>query len=561
MNDKNQSKRQAAPQISPYSILRALHKRIGLIGLVTIIGAIVTVVGVSLIPAIYTAEALILVESQRIPENFVAATVHADLEGRLNALRQQILSYTRLMEVIKKFDLYRNERPVRTMEEVVELMRADIKIAVQRGMVPGRPAAFAITYRGRNPAVAAQVSNLIASFFIDENLRTREVEAIGTSEFLDAQLAEARKRLEEQEQQLSDYKLRHTGELPQQENALIATISQARTQLTGIQDSLNRTQQNKLIAQTSLEAAEAQQAMLRRLTSAETPGQPAASATPLSMPAPPAPLRESERLGQQLEALRSRYAESHPDIIRTVAALARARELEARESSRTAGSGPAPSVRPAAPAPQQGGAQARMLESAVMTSDRIPALRAQIAGWERELAGYERERERLLQEIAGLQARISRLPVREQQLAAVTRDYENTRLNYKSLLDKKLSADVAANMERRQKAERFVMLEMARPPEKPSKPNKPMFYLGGSAFSLVLGMILGVGLELRRGILLGEWELPAGVVVIGRVPPISITPLPVAGRTRRPLMWCAAAAVSLVICLVGTGLYKGWLKF
>jgi polysaccharide biosynthesis transport protein len=555
------------PQISPYSILRSLGKHLSLIAVISLVGAVITFFVVRMIPPVYSAEALVLVESQRIPENYVAATVNANLEGRLNALRQQILSYSRLLDVIRKYDLYRQERAARLpMEEVVELMRTDLNIEVQRGAVPNRPAAFTVTYRGGNATTVAQVANLIASFFIDENLRTREVEAIGTSEFLNAQLAEAKKRLEEQEQQLSAFKLRYSGELPQQENALISSIAQAQTQLMGLQDSLNRIQQNKLMSQTSLDAAEAEQAMLQRLTNVAAV--PATTSAPASALAPvmamAVPQRESDRLQQQLDSVRTRYAESHPEVKRLVAAVARSREMEAGQQSPApppaAGTTAQTDTRPPQPAVQQlQPANARMIESVRAVNDRIATLRAQQTGWDRELANIEQDRQKLLRDVADMQARIGRLPLREQELARVMRDYESTRANYQSMLDKKMSADVAANMERRQKAERFVMLEMARKPEKPIKPKKVVFFGVGSLLCFAIGLATAVGIEAKKGSLLGEWELPPNVVILGRVPPI-VTASHFHRRRWRPLVWMTIP-VGLTACLVSIAVYTGWLTF
>jgi polysaccharide chain length determinant protein (PEP-CTERM system associated) len=573
-----------APGISPFSILRALWKHKGLITIVWFSAMAITFAVVKSIPPVYQAEALVQVESQRIPENYVAATVHANLEGRINVLRQQILSYSRLVQVIEKYGLYQEDRGRAPMEEIVEGMRQDITIRMERGLMPGRPSAFAVGYRGPNPEVVSQVTNLLASFFIDENLRTREVEAVGTSEFLDAQLEEARKRLEEQEKQLSEFKLRHAGELPQQENALISSIAQARTELTGLQGSMSRVQQSKLMAQSALDAAETQQALLDRLSeteagsSAQSPGSPL-PVLPAAAAAAPQPQLESERLQAQLDNLRSRYSETHPDVRRTVAALARAREMEAR------GQAAAAQVRPAAPAaaaqqqPVQtpprsappaaaAAANTRLVESAIAARERIPALRAQIAGWDKELKALEAEHQRLVNYIAGLQARINRLPLREQELAAVTRDYENTRNNYQSLLSKKMSADVAADMERRQKAERFIMLEPARVPERPVAPKKPIFYGGGFALGLAFGMALALGIEFKRDVLLGEWELPSGITILGRVPVIHPSPAfvnpaggtPVSKPRPAAFLWATAVIVLLLVCGIGAGFLAGWFK-
>jgi uncharacterized protein involved in exopolysaccharide biosynthesis len=154
----------------------------------------------------------------------------------------------------------------------------------------------------------------------------------------------------------------------------------------------------------------------------------------------------------------------------------------------------------------------------VAEKERVETLKAQIALTDREMQDLDRRRERIVQDAAAVQERIERLPMREQQLASLTRDYETTKANYKSLLDRKLAAQMAANMERWQKAERFVMLDVARVPEKPASPNRPMFLTAGLLLSLTMAAGVAFLLEARRNVFLGEWELPAGTVVIGRVP-------------------------------------------
>lgn len=546
--------------LHPLSLLRTLSRHKYLVLAVWIALSGVTVGVVYMMPTIYSAEAVVLVESQRIPESYVAATVNATLQDRINALKQQILSYGRLAQIVQKYNLYgRTGRPV-SMEDRVELMRQDLKIDLERGIVPGRPGAFRVGYQGPNATVVAEVANSIANLFVEENLRTREVEAAGTADFLNSQLSEAKKRLEEQEAQMSAYKLQYNGELPQQENALISSISQLRVQLTGVQDNINRVQQNRAMLEASLQGAETSVATLASLSPQQAPeaareGQAAPPLAGLGVPAPP---RESERLQQQLEALRVRYNDRHPDVQRTLRLLAAATEAEAREPRAAAPAASAASDGPAAPVASPAAVagltiQARTAIAAV--NERVQSLKAQIPMADQELENLRREREGLLRQIADTEARIRNLPVREQQLAAVTRDYEITNLNYRSLLDKKLGADVASDMERRQKSERFVIVDMARTPERPIKPKRLILNAGGSIFGLALGLLLAFGIEFRRNAVLGEWELPAGVPVLGRVPLIKPMPAAATGRLAR------ASAVFLAVLAHGGGIYiagSGW---
>jgi uncharacterized protein involved in exopolysaccharide biosynthesis len=149
---------------------------------------------------------------------------------------------------------------------------------------------------------------------------------------------------------------------------------------------------------------------------------------------------------------------------------------------------------------------------------RVETIRSQIALAERELATRENDRQQLRSQMSMYQGRIEKLPLREQEMAGVTRDYEISKANYKSLLDKKLSAGMASDMERRQQGERFTLLDPARVPEKPVRPNRPVFSAIGCALALFLALGIGVGREMGKNQLLGEWEIAADMPVLGRVP-------------------------------------------
>jgi len=147
--------------------------------------------------------------------------------------------------------------------------------------------------------------------------------------------------------------------------------------------------------------------------------------------------------------------------------------------------------------------------------------------------------------------------VREQEMAAVTRDYEMSKANYKSLLDKKLAAGMATDMERKQQGERFTMLDTARVPEKPVSPNRPLLYGVGCALSLVVALAFAVAKEIKNHVVLGEWELPPGVAVLGRVPLIKAD-LRSSTEPRKP-KWAivSSAARSLIGICAGVCHYWG----
>ncbi|HSU59401.1 MAG TPA: Wzz/FepE/Etk N-terminal domain-containing protein [Bryobacteraceae bacterium] len=548
--------------LPPLSLVRAVWKRKTSLCLLFIAGCAVTAAVTYEWPPKYKSEAVILVESQRIPQDFVTATVNDDLKERLSSLSAQILAYSRLLEIVKKFDLYHKERQTHAEEEIIEQMRGDIDIQLVKGWSQERPGAFRISYEGKNPALVASVANELGNLFIEENLRSREVQATGTSEFLDNQLADAKRRLEEQEARLSQYKLEHQGELPEQENSLIASLNRLQVQLQGIQEALSRAQQNKILVQDSIQAGQATLATMARI------GQRSVAVGTNSSGLGSDP-RSIKQLEAQLAELRTRYTEDYPEVLSVKASLAeakkRADESQARGLDGKGARGKA-TAQPASPAAglEEAEIDDPSLAAALANErERLNNLKAQQAVTLKQIESLTSERERILAQINSIQSHVDRLPVREQQMASVTRDYEITKANYRSLLDKKLAAGMAADMEKRQKSERFTMLEPARVPEVPFKPNRPLVGAIGVALSLVLAIAFVIGKTFQENVVLGEWELPKDVVILGRVPLMDVkTSAAESGANPFKRSTAARLAVSFLIAIVvlgiGTGLYFGW---
>jgi hypothetical protein len=135
-------------------------------------------------------------------------------------------------------------------------------------------------------------------------------------------------------------------------------------------------------------------------------------------------------------------------------------------------------------------------------------------------------------------------------MAAITRDYENSKQNYRSLLDKKASAVMAAEMERRQQAERFTLQDPARVPTKPIKPKLPLLLAAVASVGIALGIGVALAIEFPKDHLLGEWELPRNVAVLGRVPVMADAP------SRSGLHRIRGAATgSALACILAAGIW------
>ena len=501
-----------------------LWKRKLAIGIVWCAVSIVTPLVVSRIPSIYKAEAVILVDSQKIPDRYVSSTVVTDAQDRLATISQQILSSGRLQKVIEDLDLYHKERQTHYMEEILAMMRLDTEVTPEKAM-NGRTASFRVSYQGPEPAVVAQVANKIASLYVEENLKTREIQAQGTSEFIETQLKDAKQKLDGLEVAVSQYKLQHNGELPQQEGSLNGILSRLGVALEANRDALNRAQQQKAMLQDALSVASDSETI--QLSEQARDLEPVASA-PVAPPFPSSTLepkrKKSEELQAQLNDLRLRYSDSYPDVKRLRIRLEEAKLEEERKSAQEP-----PYVEPSHQTLVAGAQKPkpkRLTDSPELnqTRERIASLKSQLDLTNQELDVRKKEQQRILGDISVYQSRVNSLPIREQEMAGLTRDYEITKANYRSLLDKKIAAEMATDMERREKSERFTIVDPARVPARPFKPKREMLDIGGSLIGLALGLALGLGREFQEATLLGEWELPAGPGVLGRLPYIEITP-------------------------------------
>jgi polysaccharide chain length determinant protein (PEP-CTERM system associated) len=477
------------------------------------------------LPNIFTSETLILVDPQRVPEAYVKPTVTGDIRNRLGTLSQQILSATRLQKIIDTLNLYPSERKTMAREDVIAKMRLDIGVSVVSDFGASQDLqAFRISYSGREPQLVAQVANQLASLFIEENLKAREQQATGTTEFLASQLAETRKTLEEQEAKLKDFKLQHIGEMPEQQTADLQILGQLQAQLQSENDTLGRAQQQKSYLQ-SLAASTApvvdlDDGQVPNAPNANSPAQPASAPKPAT---PPSPLvAERARLAAMLER---GYTDQHPDVQKLKRQIRadeekESKEAAAAEAAREVAAPPAPPVPPPPARPP-------VRPAPINTPN--PVVMSQLAAVDEEIAKHKQEQQRLTKLVGSYQTKLEAIPLREQQITDLARDYEISKTHYSQLLEKQLSAETATQLEVRQKGEKFSVLDPAQAAERPSKPNRLLLNAAGSASGLALGFIFALATEFLGLSVTG----PEQVTEATGLPVFEIIPIIETGTDRR----------------------------
>src|SRR5260370_22787664 len=201
----------------------------------------------------YRSETVIIIGQQRASEQYVFPNMAFDFQARLQNITQQILSRTKLLEMIVHFHLYQQGQKPRDSDALVERMRRDIKIdLIQAPGRPGEMSAFKVSYSAPNATLAQQVTNELTSFFIDEDLRKRRQTSENTTQFLEEQLEAARLDLGRQDERLREFKAGHLGELPEQLQNNIQILSGLQTRLQANTDALDEANQQKLYLESLL---------------------------------------------------------------------------------------------------------------------------------------------------------------------------------------------------------------------------------------------------------------------------------------------------------------------
>lgn len=418
------------------------RRKLSLILPALIIFLVAAVVALTL-PPIYKSTSTILIEEQEIPAEFVMSTVTSYAEQRIQTINQRIMSYTRLLNIINQFKLYQDLRGKWTIEQIVEEMREDIILEPISVDVldrrTGRPAeatiAFTLSYEGKHAETVQRVTNVLTSLFLKENLEVRERQTRETTKFLEDEMQRVQADLIALDAKMAVFKEKHINELP----SLLQVNQQS---LHNIENSIERLNEQLRSVKERKEYAETQLASIPAFLDQEHK-------------------KRREELKIQLAHLKSLFSDEYPDVIKTKAELA---EIESKLSS----SG---DLNESTDAPPDNPAYITLSAQLASTRSDMDSIKRQINDFEQRAKEYRR--------------RIGVTPSVEEKYTAILIEQENTQLKYADLMRKHMEAKVAHGLEKDQKGERFTLIEPARLPEKPDRPNRLAI--------LLIGLVLGIG--------------------------------------------------------------------
>ncbi len=511
---------------TPDDYLRIAWNRIWIIVVPAVTIAGLTAGWAYFLPNVYRSDSRILIVPQQVPAEYVRPTVTTDLAERLQTASQQILSRTRLERIIDEFGLYEQERKTEIMEDVVEQMRRDIDVSIDAGRRNQEGGTFTVSYQAPNPRMAMRVTERLASLFVQQNLEDRELLADSTSQFLQAQLEDARRRLLEHEQKLEDFRRRNAGQLPSQVQSNLQMMQAAQTQVQALIVAAERDRDRLVVIEQAIAAIPS-----------TTPGgqlpDPNQGDSPASIAGPA--VQQLEAAKATLRQLELRLKPEHPDIVRAKRVIAEMETKAEAEALRQ-------------PLTPEGIAAA----GGQPVNPRLVSLQLEAQEIRIRLETRKQEEARLNKQLAAYNGRLEASPGLESSLTELMRDYSTLQESYTTLLRRSEESKLAVNLERRQIGEQFKVLDGARLPERPVSPDRRRINIFGLLGGLGFGLGLVALLEYRDTTFKTDEDLVTSLAlpVIAVIPAMITTAERLATRRRR--IWIGVATSIGGVVIVGT---------
>ncbi len=465
-------------------ILIVKRRKWSLIGTATLV-LLVSVITALVWPPSYKSTSTILIEEQEIPKDYVMTTVTSFAQQQLQITNQRIMSSTKLLEIIDRVGLYQDLKEKLTTEEIVEKMREDIHLDLINAEVmdrqTGRPAtatiAFTLSYEGQDlPGMVQKTADVLASLFLEENLKVREKQASETFIFLEEEAKKVKADLEGLETKIKTFKEQHADSLPELLQVNVQNLQRLEVDVERSQSNLKNLEQQAGYLQSQLASVPTTDIRMTRKS-------------------------RLEELKVQLASLTTKFSVEYPDVIKIKAEIA---ELE-----RMVGEG--------TPVNDNGG-------TAQPDNPAYINLAAQLASTQSEIVSVKQQIKDTTAKAADYNRRIDMSTRVEGEYKTLMNEKNTTELKYNDLIRKTMEARVSRGLEKEQKGGRFTLIDPARLPEKPFKPNRLAIMLIG----VVLGVGAGFGMLAVREFLdesvrsVGALAAATSFPVLGSIPEIEI---------------------------------------
>ncbi len=440
--------------LSPSDYLKILKRRAWALILPFVLVVFISVVVALMLPAVYKSTANILIEQREIPEKYVTSSMTTFAEQRIQSINQRVLTSSRLLELIKQFDLYPELRKKKTIDEVIAKMQNEVVLQPvnvevtdkKSGRTASATIAFTLSYEGENPKKVQQVANTITSLFLKEDLKVRKDQASSTSEFLKAEKDRILAQVAEYEKLLSDFKQKNVNSLPEMFQVNMQALNSTQRNIEQTKENLRslKEKEGELTEQLANTLKDYESTQIGQKDDDE---------------------RRLESLKMELINLKTKFSDLYPDVKKIKHEI-----IDLEEKVKTS--------------------KENKDEDDMIKNPAYVTLSSRLAGLHSDIDSVKISLKDLSKKETQYEFRLSATPAVEEKYNALLAERSVLKIKFADLQAKMMEADVAQVLESKQKGERFTLIEAARLPEKPFKPNRLAIVLIG----IVLGLGAGVGI-------------------------------------------------------------------
>lgn len=489
---------------------------------------------VQLLPDQYSARTQVYVDAESLLKPLLSGlAVDRDVMSQVGMIQAVMLSRPSLERVAQQTDLLLAARDRTEQEAVVDSLAR--RIVLGRPIGPAARNTFEVTFEDRDPQVAHDVVRALLDIFMEDSLGMKQADTDVAQRFLQSQIQEYERRLEEAENRLATFKQENVGSMPGSGGDYFQRLETENNTLQALRQSYMQMQTRRDELARQLEGEEPTFGLMGSAEGSPIDGQIA-------------------RFKAQRDQLLLQYTEKHPQVRSLSETIARL------EEEKLAGATVSSSV--AAP-----GIGVTQDEAIVRSLDMNPVyqnLRLALSQADADLAALRGQMQAQQIVIDKLRSRIRAIPEVEAELVRLNRDYEINKKQYETLLQRLESANISEQAEQSGDKVKFRIIE---PPSIPLKPSGP---LRGPLNALVLlaALAAGIGLAILLALLhptIASRDLLykiSGMRVIGSV---TACQPPIAGPWYRRQGILVGGAISLlfvvfVLNLVLSGPLQGLLR-
>lgn len=530
------------------------RRKLGFIFFFTIV-FLISIITAFVLPPVYISKTTVLIEDQQIPRAYIQTTVTSFVSERLQIISQQVMSRTKLLEIIDKFNLYPQMRKNSPIEDVLDEMRKDIKLETisadvvdkRTGRAGTATIAFSLSYEGLIPSTVQRVANVLASLYLEENAKIASKQASSTTEFFKEEKEKISKEIDFLEKKISDFKKKHIGELPEYNIINQQALERFQRDIDQISLQVRTLKERKVYLEAQLSAMgshytvqtgygpEAKQLqklktklstlqanksdkhpdvieLKKQINQMEAGGTRAGSSYSSKV-------KKLQKAESELSALQAKYGPKHPDVKKKQREVDAARKDAGRVSRRSSGG-------------------RKVVNPAFIN------LKTQLDATVLEINALEREKIAIKEKIETYQKRIEKAPIIEREYTGLLRSYETARAKYSRTTAKLIEAEEALSMEEEQKGERFTIIEPAVLPTKPHKPNRPIIAIIGFVLALGAGASYAGAREALDSSIKSESELAhmTGLPLLSVVPMMENE----GAKRRNTLKWIVLGGIIVI---------------